>query len=75
MELEPVYLLRVLTSAQSLPVLNEHINTTFLDEKLEVQRCITLSHCCIVQHCLALSVPFGQVQFVTFFASRTLGLL
>ena len=69
MELEPVYLLCVLTSTQSLSILNKHIDAAFLNEKLEVQRSITLSHCCIVQYCLALSVPFGQVKFVTFLAS------
>jgi hypothetical protein len=64
MELEPVKSLRKLSSCLALSVLDKDIHAALLDEEANVQSRIALSHCCVVKHGLALSVPGIQVKWL-----------
>lgn len=62
MVLEPIHFLSVLSRALSNPALDEHVQSTFVDEELDVEGRVALGDSCVVEHGEAIRVPHPQVH-------------
>ena len=63
MELESINFLRIFPWGQASPILREDVQLAPVDQELQVESCVALSDCRVVQDSLAMRVPRCEVQF------------